>query len=361
MLPDVLFGKYRQYKDDTTKIATWLAETAAKCGYASPEPEKPKKLKGRARKIARDARQNDGAASSASDVKHIIKVKDFVKMAEAIARASDVSKSISTGLIKVFKRCIQARSDTIDWYALHDDEDDDDATEESHSHFVGVLQKTLQVLVPVHELQKLDKQKFKLAKSQGADDGATSTLKVTNAFGQLDIYDIDESNLDAIPDATVERTEPRSPKKYEIDDEGEEWLFAVHCFYNDMHQIKDYLMRLWENYSAGDIDLATAAVTTNTAIDLIRRSEDDMRSSNLRLPEGYDKIGHSELPELWFMECCIRDGLAPPRNDALKYMVPLEAWEQVEESFLLPFRLLSSSAKSAGEPIMITRPAWFGN
>ena len=136
-------------------------------------------------------------------------------------------------------------------------------------HFVGVLQKTLQVLVPVHELQKLEKQKFKLAKPQGADDRATNTLKVTNGFGQLEIEEIDESSLDAIPDASVERTEPRSTKKYEIDDEGEEWLFAVHCFYNDMHQIKDYLMRLWENYLTGDIDLATAAVTTNTAIDLI--------------------------------------------------------------------------------------------
>ena len=45
----------------------------------------------------------------------------------------------------------------------------------------------------------------------------------------------------------------------------------------------------------------------------------------------------------------------------MKYMVPLEAWEQVQESSLLPVRLLSSCAKPSGEPIMITRPAWFGN
>ena len=69
-----------------------------------------------------------------------------------------------------------------------------------------------------------------------------------------------------------------------------------------MHQIKDYIMRLWDSYPTGDIDLATAAIITNTAIDLIRRSDDDLRSSDFRLPEGYAQIGHSELPELWFME-----------------------------------------------------------
>ena len=96
---------------------------------------------------------------------------------------------------------------------------------------MGVLQKTLQSLVPVLELQKLEKRFFKLAQPQGAVDDATNKLRVTNAFGQLEIEHIDKSTLGAIPDASVEPIEQRAIKKYEIDDEGREWLFAAHCFY----------------------------------------------------------------------------------------------------------------------------------
>src|SRR5271155_3659171 len=89
MLPDFLFSTYKQYKADTDKITTWLAETAKKCGYKSPfsDPKapgesvadqrgKPPKLKGRARKLARDAAaaaEKKTPASSAADANEIAK------------------------------------------------------------------------------------------------------------------------------------------------------------------------------------------------------------------------------------------------------------------------------------------------
>ena len=78
MLPDFLFSTYKQYKTDTDKIATWLAETAKKCGYKSAsngvsgpgsddaaQTSKQPKLKGRARKLARDAAAAEKKASAA--------------------------------------------------------------------------------------------------------------------------------------------------------------------------------------------------------------------------------------------------------------------------------------------------------
>lgn len=38
MLPDFVKDSYKQYKDDTDRFATWLVNTAKKCGY---EPELP--------------------------------------------------------------------------------------------------------------------------------------------------------------------------------------------------------------------------------------------------------------------------------------------------------------------------------
>ncbi|ORZ34816.1 hypothetical protein BCR44DRAFT_47049, partial [Catenaria anguillulae PL171] len=86
-LPDFLFGKHRQYKADTNRLATFLAETAHRLGYAdaigqesaiaSADAAQPKsaRLKGNARKAAAAAGQgaapkharSSGAASSAAN------------------------------------------------------------------------------------------------------------------------------------------------------------------------------------------------------------------------------------------------------------------------------------------------------
>ena len=103
MLPEGLYDTYKQYKSDTSKIVQWLASTATNCGYNQPvksapatEPVKPTKLKGRARKLARDAATADTAAKrngavplperEVEDVKtHVVELEESVLMAEAIS------------------------------------------------------------------------------------------------------------------------------------------------------------------------------------------------------------------------------------------------------------------------------------
>ena len=103
MLPNFLYDTYQQYKADTEKIATWLAETAKHCGWAEAneangttniQSNKAPKLKGRARKLARDAAaaEKAGAPSKknvAKEQMYIIRMKDFVPMAQLIAHATD--------------------------------------------------------------------------------------------------------------------------------------------------------------------------------------------------------------------------------------------------------------------------------
>jgi hypothetical protein len=94
MLPEFIFSSYKQYKTDTTKIASWLAETAGKCGWTAPthltangdaeKDGKAPKLNGLARKLARDAAaaEKKGQTSTKNCNKeppqHIITIKDFV-------------------------------------------------------------------------------------------------------------------------------------------------------------------------------------------------------------------------------------------------------------------------------------------
>jgi len=83
MLPGSLFTTYKQYKDDTKTIVEWLADTAWRCGYdpnqASQDGESKKpKLKGRARKLARDvAATTTATANSTSGNKtYVVKIKE---------------------------------------------------------------------------------------------------------------------------------------------------------------------------------------------------------------------------------------------------------------------------------------------
>lgn len=45
-------------------------------------------------------------------------------------------------------------------------------------------------------------------------------------------------------------------------------LFAIFCFLDDLHKLEDYVLSIWESYSAGKMDLATASITTNTSFEL---------------------------------------------------------------------------------------------
>lgn len=65
MLPDFLRSDYKTYKADTDAIATWLALTAKRCGYAPDLLESggdnptatSKRLKGKARKQTKEAKE----------------------------------------------------------------------------------------------------------------------------------------------------------------------------------------------------------------------------------------------------------------------------------------------------------------
>lgn len=78
MLPEILAGSYNRYKEDTTVFTTWLSKAAIACGYQAPKvlrqdttyPKKQDsqglapKLKGRARKEAREATKKSKEPSS---------------------------------------------------------------------------------------------------------------------------------------------------------------------------------------------------------------------------------------------------------------------------------------------------------
>ncbi|KAK6389984.1 hypothetical protein LTR65_006036 [Meristemomyces frigidus] len=73
----------------------------------------------------------------------------------------------------------------------------------------------------------------------------------------------------------------------------EDLTFMVYCFFEDMHQIQEFIMGTWQEYKDGKVDLVTASVTTNAAIDLVKRIEEDIISCSqdtLSKPDCYSKF-----------------------------------------------------------------------
>ncbi|KPI43928.1 uncharacterized protein AB675_6186 [Cyphellophora attinorum] len=299
MLPPIV-SSYQQYKHDTAKIATWLFQKSSDCGFVRSKAMRRK-------------------ASKSS--KYEIALKEFVPMAEAIAKSADkFGVKITTGMIKTFKRCIRARSGINEWFIAEDSEND--VSNEGHKHCVAVLQEALEVLVPLQKLQEIDESGYKLAKLRSNSEEDTATLQVKNAFGSLMVEELDEAILAAVADATPEPS-AKGAVECSLEDNGEDWFFAVQSFFDEIHEMRTLIQALWMGYAAGDIDVATVSVVSNTAVDL----------ANLK-----------------------------PNPTWGDHLVPLEAWDAVEESLLLPYRWLASHIERANGPtgVAITRPAFVG-
>ena len=388
MLPDFLFSTYKQYKTDTDKITTWLAETAKKCGYKSPSSDpkapgenvadrngKPPKLKGRARKLARDAAAAEKVtpASSAADTnekaketKYTVPVREFEVMAGHIAKSQDASLKIPRGFINLMKRCIKTRRGTSDWFQENvpvTAVEELDSTDR-HLHFADVLQRTLQALLPVEELRKGDgKQSTDLSGAEPAKGD------LANAFSLLKVDEAEDEDFDPlttpVPAESGEKKASAPQKvRYVVDtedDDGEEWFFALHCFFFDMHELRIFISVLWSIYKTGQIDLATVAVTTNTAYDLMRRAEADF-NKEMRIPKDYaGNFSDGDVVELYYVDTCLREGLEP-RSLKGQSIVDFERWPFVLESFQLPYRLLVSFREGINElgSMPLTRPASLG-
>lgn len=113
-------------------------------------------------------------------------------------------------------------------------------------------------------------------------------LQLVAVFTEQLITDVDELSVEPVGQQPVEPLEdfpqpvdvaaeqPNTDVEYEADQTDDVSMrdFAVYCLFEDLNRLRTFLQDLWSKQKAGEIDLATAAVTTNTALDMVRRSED---------------------------------------------------------------------------------------
>ncbi|KAH9908419.1 hypothetical protein F4778DRAFT_795844 [Xylariomycetidae sp. FL2044] len=289
---------YKQYKADTEYIAGWLAMNAQNCGYnvatplsnASPTPAATTRLKGKARKQARNAAKPVVTESAGTTTKYTIRVSDFNPMAKAIAEFRP-KVNIPKALDNLFNRAIEARNICTQWYRenAHGDSESNDR----HVYFTNVLKTAWETLRPSEQARTSHINKpAPVVVAQSSEPGTFPSL--LNHFSGLEIdhtLDLgpktqsdcsdagdsnkDNNHTDEGDDYRLKDILPVSLAKNEEDTEYE-FRFAIFSFMKELDRVRAVLRKVWSSYAGGVMELMCASLLTNTAIQLVRRAEHEL-------------------------------------------------------------------------------------
>ncbi|KAI2465388.1 hypothetical protein F4781DRAFT_26414 [Annulohypoxylon bovei var. microspora] len=335
MPPPGLVSSYQQYKKDTDSIAAWLASTAKSCGYASDlltdDPTSKAtstRLKGKARAEAKKQAKKQPASASTPTLikKYIIKIKDFVPLAEFVASKPDVS--IPTSFIGTLRRVILARGGFGGKLAEHG-AIPDELSDIKHGYFVGILEEVYEVL----------KIRVKTQEPDPSPTPSTATDDFANQFASLHVYEPSDDFLNA-PDLERPKTLEGDNTAYEAEPltSMEDLFIALTMLINDINKIRSRIQWIWSNYKDGYFDLAAAAVATNTAIDLARNLMDDVE------PMFKDHGGLWKVLNKWYQVQMMMKGYDFPDifNDNSTDNFNYDTYDIADGTYILTCRLVSA-------------------
>ena len=305
---------YQFYKEQTDKLAQWLVENAAACGYKLPEPDKQVarrngllngispsdsapsptpsgRLKGRARK---DAKLKNATASVApiedptSQPTYRIKLSQFTELARKVAEAGVIV--VPESVIKLASQVVDLRRGFSRFYEKQAT-DSTRTADLKHAHFVSTLEEVINILRPPSSAASDNAENASTPINNGntskhsTDRISNGTEMLSNQFDHLELEEPIEID-DALPalstempttGATAGQTDEKASHRVEYqsadEEDDEEKYFAMYCLFTDLHGLRNFIGRTWDDYSDGRIDLMTASILTNTAFDLVRRME----------------------------------------------------------------------------------------
>ncbi len=315
MLPDFLQSSLKVYKEDTNAIATWLAQKAKQCGYPSDlldhneentvpskAPQASKRLKGKARKQAKDAAngqvKSSGTAGHGSNVPagttYTIKVKDFTVLADHIASSTKAVVKVPKALVHTLNRAINLRRQHCDWSREQQGagKPTDQVKDEGHWYFLGILERTREILKSRMPSDMVDDFLSKPI-------GDQTSSQMSNVFANLDIQEPSQAFIDAPDREPAAANASISTPRYEAETlhSLEEQYLGAHCLFEDISKIRDFVGRLWANYQEG-MDLVAASITTNTAIDFVRNLEQDY------LQQFPEKSDYESIVQMFYKVQC---------------------------------------------------------
>lgn len=168
------------------------------------------------------------------------------------------------------------------------------SSDKTHSYFADVLENVGRCLQPLVKAPA-----FKAPEPKTA---SKSKDPLRNIFDILEVYTPSEEFLSATETAAPQTT-PDVEYTVEEEDTLGDAIFALISLLDDFARLREEVRSLWKRHLDGSLDLAAAAVATNTAFELARSMEDEVKP----LLDKHD--GVSELIVVYFSNICEACGI----------------------------------------------------
>lgn len=178
------------------------------------------------------------------------------------------------------------------------------AANERHDHFIGVLERVREVLRPRMPSEVVDDSYNN--KPPAAEKPAGVMESLSNKFDRLELYEPSEEFLRAldVTPAATETTETPSDADFEaerLQDTAEAFL-SFHLLLHVLNKLRTVISQTWAGYQQGSFDLVAASIITNTAIDIAHRMEEDLQPIMERFG------GAERMLQTFFLGLCAAHG-----------------------------------------------------
>ncbi|KUI67522.1 hypothetical protein VM1G_03630 [Cytospora mali] len=292
----------RLNEDYTDELGYTEAVTGILCGAPSSLTATPNdassdvkstRLKGKERKLAKQQAADEFIDATTRQRAPKLELYSYVPLAEIIAKSTSVHSRVPRWVIRIIDKIIQDRQDCFQHI-----NGEDVATflskgqYDGHIHPINVLEQVRSILVLKYEAQVALTQKKAQAQPKTPVRRALGEIS-GNAFAKLKIDSPEETpsptahlasqteEADAQDRAQVDawRTSLGIARVFAAYPQAshEEALVALGSLRKDMISMRQVVHEAWRRYKNGTTDLAAAATTTNTAIDLARSLEKQAR------------------------------------------------------------------------------------
>jgi hypothetical protein len=180
---------------------------------------------------------------------------------------------IPSEIMRAGIRAVSARKRSAHYFESNTNSRDTKATQANrgHTHFISLLEEAIMTLQPCFALsvsansgEEPERSNFTIEDLENR----FATLEVEEPMEQLD--DV-HSTISVHTELVYQVEAPEDQESIEA-----EKFFALFCLFDDLQNLRGFLEKLWIEYGAGNVDLITAAVTTNSAFQLALRTQEEM-------------------------------------------------------------------------------------
>ncbi|KAI7779206.1 hypothetical protein LA080_001054 [Diaporthe eres] len=261
---------YRRYKLGTEAMFTWLSEALDKIGMTV------------------DTRLEDTS------------IRNLLKLA---SRAKRSGASMTYEVLHSLEDALKIRRHYHAWYSNQISQDSSEEANEGIKQLNDSHQAFIDVLQYIHDLFSPSTIQFTHLTSPGASD--EKTVELTNLFTNLEIEDVAEMADDDQAVNTINQSSdpPLAVKPWALKKAQaltEDKFLELYCLFDDANKIREYLRQKWAEYQSRKIDIISAAITMQEALELFAEIEESYdlkygrakRRQDVSLPRFYDLFNH---------------------------------------------------------------------